>query len=187
MNICQLGCDPIAERHVGVHHLQNVYPMNDQNSSGKGWALSFGLLAGIAVGYYLNSNEGRSMQRKAKAQFDEYGNQINTYSQQAKTKANELVETAKTKGQEYLSDAKTKTNDLTAQAKVKLEEGKQWANTQADQLKKNVDQKAQAASTTAQTTATDVQSSFNRGVNKAERKMDENRERIDRTIEENKS
>ena len=157
--------------------------MNDNNSSGKGWTLGFGLLAGIAVGYYLNSNEGRSMQRKAKAQFDEYGNQINSYTEQAKTKANELVDTAKTKGQEYLNDAKVKTNDLTAQAKVKLEQGKQWANERTEQVKQTVDQKAKATSDAASATASDVQSSFNRGVNKAERKMDENRERVDRTIE----
>ena len=97
--------------------------MNDRNSSGKGWTLGFGLLAGIAVGYYLNSNEGRSMQRKAKAQFDEYGNQINEYSKEVTTKANELVDTVKTKGQEYVEQAKVKSNDLSSQAKVKARRG----------------------------------------------------------------
>ncbi|CAH1001364.1 hypothetical protein LEM8419_02265 [Neolewinella maritima] len=159
--------------------------MNDNNSSGKGWALGFGLLTGIAVGYYLNSNEGRSMQRKAKAQFDEYGNQVTTYTEQAKTKGQELVETAKTKGQEYLTDAKVKTNDLTAQAKVKLEEGKQWASKQAETVKETVDKKAAATSDAAKSATSNLESSFNRGVNKAERKMDENRERIDNTIEKN--
>lgn len=148
--------------------------MKDNTSSGKGWALGFGLLSGIAIGYYLNSNEGRSMQRKAKAQFDEYGNQVST-------KTNELVGTAKTRSQEYIDQAKTKTNDLTSQAKVKLEEGKQWANTQAENVKKTIDEKSEAAKTSSKTAVSDAQGSFQRGVNKAERKLDESREKIDRT------
>lgn len=153
------------------------------NSSGKGWTLSFGLLAGIAIGYYLNSNEGRSMQRKARAQFDEYGNQVNEYSKQASTKANELIGTAKEKSQEYLEQAKTKSNDLSAQAKVKMEQGREWANKQADVAKKTIDEKTTKANTSAKSSVDTAKNSFQRGVTKAERKMDENRERIDRATE----
>lgn len=137
---------------------------NQQNDSGKGWALGFGLLAGIAIGYYLNSNEGRAARRKAQVQFDEYGNQITEYGQQVSQQVTERA------------------NLLADEAKTKLEEGKQWAGSTAESIKSTVNEKATALKTTVtektnalktgtNETISSVEESFKRGVDKAKAKV----------------
>jgi len=131
--------------------------MNNSNynndSSNKGWALGFGLLAGIAVGYYLNSNEGRAARRKAQVRFDEYGNQITEYSQQVSQQVSERAST------------------LADEAKTKLEEGKQWAGNTADTVKSTISDKATALKNTTNEKVSSVEDSFKRGVNKAKAKV----------------
>jgi uncharacterized membrane-anchored protein YhcB (DUF1043 family) len=121
---------------------------NYSNDNSKGWALGFGLLAGIAIGYYLNSNEGRAARRKAAVQFDEYGNQVSEYSHQVSERA----------------------NTITDDTKAKYEEGKQWAGETADSLKSTLNEKATALKTTATETVSTVEESFKRGVEKAKTK-----------------
>ncbi|MCX8211347.1 MAG: hypothetical protein OTI34_09890 [Lewinella sp.] len=121
---------------------------NYSNDNSKGWALGFGLLAGIAIGYYLNSNEGRAARRKAAVQFDEYGNQVSEYSHQVSERA----------------------NTITDDAKAKYEEGKQWAGETADSLKSTLNEKTTALKTTATETVSTVEESFKRGVEKAKTK-----------------
>jgi uncharacterized membrane-anchored protein YhcB (DUF1043 family) len=122
---------------------------NYSNDNSKGWALGFGLLAGIAIGYYLNSNEGRAARRKAAVQFDEYGNQVSEYSHQVSERA----------------------NTITDDAKAKYEEGKQWAGETADSLKSTLNEKTTALKTTATETVSTVEESFKRGVEKAKTKV----------------
>lgn len=117
----------------------------DNQNSGKGWALGFGLLAGIAIGYYLNSNEGRAARRQARVQFDEYGNQINEYGQVISSRANEFVNDAKHRGSEVIDQVKTESQRIAEEAKNKIDASKDWATNVAD----------------------DVESSFKRGVKKA--------------------
>ena len=123
------------------------------NNSSKGWALGFGLLAGVALGYYLNSNEGRAARRKAQVRFDEYGNQISEYSTQVTQQAKERV------------------NTLSADAKVKLAEGKQWASNTVDSVKNTVNEKTNALKASTNDTVSSVQESFNRGVSKAKTRV----------------
>lgn len=126
---------------------------NQQNDSGKGWALGFGLLAGIAIGYYLNSNEGRAARRKAQVQFDEYGNQITEYGTQVSQQVSERA------------------NLLADEAKAKLEEGKQWAGSTAESIKSTVSEKASALKSGTTDTISSVEDSFKRGVDKAKAKV----------------
>lgn len=137
---------------------------NQQNDSGKGWALGFGLLAGIAIGYYLNSNEGRAARRKAQVQFDEYGNQITEYGQQVSQQVSERA------------------NLLAEDARTKYAEGKQWAgdtadsikttvSETADSLKSTVSEKAAALKSGTTETISSVEESFKRGVDKAKAKV----------------
>lgn len=127
--------------------------MNNNNDN-SGWALGFGLLAGIAIGYYLNSNEGRAARRKAQVRFDEYGNQISEYSHQVSQQVSERA------------------NQFAEDAKDKLEESKQWAGDTADSLKSTINEKATALRTGAAETVENVENSFKRGVNKAKARID---------------
>jgi exonuclease VII large subunit len=133
---------------------------NNQDNSGKGWALGFGLLAGVALGYYLNSNEGRAARRKAQVQFDEYGNQVSEYGNQVSERASALSE----------------------EAKNKLEESKHWANAKAESLKTSVNEttaslkntvneKSAALKSGTNETIANVEDSFKRGVDKAKAKV----------------
>jgi uncharacterized membrane-anchored protein YhcB (DUF1043 family) len=126
---------------------------NYSNDNSKGWALGFGLLAGIAIGYYLNSNEGRAARRKAAVQFDEYGNQISEYSHQVSQQVSERAEA-------FADDAK-----------AKYEEGKNWAGETADSLKSTINEKTTALKSSATDTVNSVEESFKRGVEKAKSKV----------------
>lgn len=128
--------------------------MNSNDNSNKGFILGFGLLAGIAIGYYLNSNEGRAARRRAQVRFDEYGNQITEYSHQVSQQVSQ------------------KANHLTEEAKKKLEEGKNWAGETADSIKSTITDKATALRNTATETVHSVEDSFKRGVNKAKANID---------------
>lgn len=134
--------------------------MNNSNDNGKGWALGFGLLAGIAIGYYLNSNEGRAMRRKAQVQFDEYGNQISEYGTELSHRANQLADDAKERGQQYIH-----------QAKEGIESGKEWVSETAETLKQTATEKAQALRDTAGDAVEGVENSFKRGMEKAKAKV----------------
>ncbi len=151
-----------------------MYTNNDNGS--KGWALGFGLLAGIAIGYYLNSNEGRAARRKAQVRFDEYGNQVSTrateISGQAREKGQEYLETAKTKGQEYLDTAKTQ-----------LESGKEWANTTATNVKSSINETGTSVKTKATDSANSVADSFKRGMDKAKHNIDDKADKIEKVVE----
>ena len=167
----------------------NAYNSNDNGS--KGWALGFGLLAGVAIGYYLNSNEGRAARRKAQVRFDEYGNQINE-------KYGEFAEQARVKGQEYANTAKQQ-----------LASTREWATTTAEQVKATVTEQAQALKTNANTTAQNLKAnasstvenlkggasssansvadSFKRGMDKAKGNIDAKSEKIEQIVEDGKS
>ncbi len=134
--------------------------MNNSNDSGKGWALGFGLLAGIAIGYYLNSNEGRAIRRKAQVQFDEYGNQIAEYGTEFSSRANQLAGEAKERGQQYIH-----------QAKEGIETGKEWVNETTETLKQTAAEKAKALKETAGGAVDEVENSFKRGLDKAKAKI----------------
>ncbi len=127
---------------------------NNNNDSNTGWALGFGLLAGIAIGYYLNSNEGRAARRKAQVRFDEYGNQISEYSHQVSQQVSERA------------------NALAEDAKQKLEESKQWADETAGSLKSTFNEKTSALRASATDAVSSVENSFKRGVEKAKAKVD---------------
>jgi uncharacterized membrane-anchored protein YhcB (DUF1043 family) len=126
---------------------------NQQDSSGQVWALGFGLIAGIAVGYYLNSNEGRAARRKAQVQFDEYGNQITEYGHQVSQQVTERAS--------HLAD----------DAKARIEEGKQWTGNTAESIKSTVTEKTTALKKGANETISSVEDSFKRGVDKAKAKV----------------
>lgn len=126
---------------------------NHNNDNSKGWTLGFGLLAGIAIGYYLNSNEGRAARRKAAVRFDEYGNQISEYSHEVSQQVTERA------------------NALADDAKAKYEEGKQWAGNTADNIKSTINEKTAALKTSATETVNTVEESFKRGVEKAKTKV----------------
>ena len=133
--------------------MNNYDNYSSNNDSSKGWALGFGLLAGIAIGYYLNSNEGRAARRKAAVRFDEYGNQITEYSKNT------------------YNDVTQRANTLVSDAKVKLEEGKQWATEAATNARNTVSQKANALKDSANDTVSSVEASFKRGVDNAKTKV----------------
>lgn len=157
----------------------------NDNNSGKGWALGFGLLAGIAVGYYLNSNEGRAARRKAQVRFDEYGNQISEYGTQLSTKANELAGEYKAKGQQYLETAKTKGQEYVDTAKTKFAETKTKANEAIANAKTTVTEQAQTLKSGATDSANSVADSFKRGMDKAKATIDEKAEKIETIVEKN--
>lgn len=126
---------------------------NYSNDNSKGWVLGFGILAGVAIGYYLNSNEGRAARRKAAVRFDEYGNQISEYSQEVSQQVSERA------------------NALADDAKAKYEEGKQWADEAAGSLKNTINDKTASLKSSATDTVNSVEESFKRGVEKAKSKV----------------
>ena len=133
------------------------YTNTNSGSSKEGWALGFGLLAGIALGYYLNSNEGRAARRKAKVRFDEYGQQV--YNQ-ARERSGQLVDKAKTQ----------------------IEQGKQWANETATNVKSTVTSKAEELKNTASSSANTVKSSFQKGMDKAKANLNNKADKIDDVV-----
>lgn len=123
--------------------------MNNNDNSNKGFILGFGLLAGIAIGYYLNSNEGRAARRRAQVRFDEYGNQITEYGHQVSQQVSQRA------------------NELTEEAKQKIAEGKQWAGETAGSIKTTITDKTTALRSSANEAVSSVEDSFKRGVDKA--------------------
>lgn len=140
-----------------------------QKNNKKRYLLGAGLIAGFALGYYLNSKEGRAFRKKAAAQLDEYGEEIKGIADEVGKLASNYVKEAKSKGQEWAEEATEQGGKIAKKAKETVEQTKHWAEEKAAALKGKFVHEAEEA----EDLADDLSDSFKRGVNNAKRKIDE--------------
>lgn len=126
----------------------------------KRYLLGAGLLAGVALGYYLNTNEGRAWRKKAAAQLDEYGNEIGGIASELGTLASNYAGEAKNKGSEFVNEVRHRGEHFAEQAKQTVASGKDWVNETAGSIKGTAADKIASA-----------ESSFKQGVNQAKAKV----------------
>jgi gas vesicle protein len=138
-----------------------------ESNSKKRYYIGAGLLAGFALGYYLNSKEGRAWREQAATTLDEYGNELGGIASELGTLANNYAGEARNKGQEIVNDARHRGEDLTDQAKQSVATGKSWVNEKAETLKTAVSQTKEDATDAFAS----VESGFKKGVNQAKAKM----------------
>lgn len=110
-------------------------PRNNSNSL---FALGFGLLAGAAIGYYLNSNEGRKMRKNVQSELNEYGEQIGGIANEAGKLAGNYAREAKFQGQQLANSARTKANEFAESTRETINTGKDWVNSKANEVKSSV-------------------------------------------------
>ena len=112
--------------------------MSNNSDNNNGFLFWAGIAAGVALGFYLNSDQGREHRRQAANKAGEYGDQLSTTAREQWSTANE-------------------------KAKNALESGKTYANDLGNKVKAQIDNVQQYA----KDTATEVQSAYQRGAEKA--------------------
>lgn len=138
-----------------------------ESKSKKRYYVGAGLLAGFALGYYLNSKEGRAWREQAASTLDEYGNEIGGIASELGTLATNYAGEAKNKGQEIVTEARHRGENLADQAKQSVASGKDWMSDQAESLKDTVSRKKDDASEAFAS----VESGFKKGINQAKAKV----------------
>lgn len=83
--------------------------MSDQRSN-NGWKFGVGILAGAALGYWLNSEHGKKVRRDTSEQISNYSHQATEFTKEKVSQAQSNLSSAIEKGQQML-------NDLTSYAK----------------------------------------------------------------------
>jgi gas vesicle protein len=106
------------------------------------WAFGLGLLAGALAGYYLNSNQGREWRRRTRQQVNEMTQEVSDRAREQFNQLTDKVEALTRKAQSYF-------DNLTHSAEEKVEKAKHAADEVAEEVK----------------------SSFQKGVDKARRKV----------------
>ncbi|PHI19355.1 hypothetical protein CEQ90_13440 [Lewinellaceae bacterium SD302] len=109
-----------------------------RKKSNSGWALGLGLLAGAAIGYYLNSNEGRRMRNNIQSEFNDYGNQIGGIATEAGRLASNYANEARFKSQQLANNARNKASELADSTRQSINSGKDWVTTKAGEVKSTV-------------------------------------------------
>lgn len=110
----------------------------NRSRTNKGLALGLGLLAGAAIGYYLNSNEGRKVRSNIAAEFNEYGEQIGGIASEAGRMAGNYANEARFQGQQFASSARSRANEVANATRENINSGKDWVTTKAGQVKSSV-------------------------------------------------
>lgn len=102
-------------------------------------AIGAGLLAGGAFGYYLNSEKGKRMRKKAKKAVRDQADQLSERFSQLAT------------------DAKSWFDNMTTTAKSKIEEMAETAEDNVDGVKKNLKKGAEKAKARMKSTADKIE------------------------------
>lgn len=135
----------------------------------KRFLLGAGLIAGFALGYYLNSKEGRQFRKQAAAQLDEYGEELKGIAEEVGKLAGNYAQEAKIKGREWAEEAAEKGEALSQKARETAAQTKNWAEEKAAALKsKLAKEKAEA-----EDAAEDLADSFQKGIKNAKSKIDQ--------------
>lgn len=103
--------------------------MANNNSTGNNrslWTLGFGILAGAALGYYLNTEKGRKVRSNVASEFNEYGNQISGIANEAGRLANNYAREARFQSEQLARNTKLKANELASNARQSINSGKDW-------------------------------------------------------------
>ena len=119
--------------------------MRESNS---GWKFWVGLAAGIAAGWYLNSEEGRQWRRQTAERLNEWTDEVNEIAQK-------------------------EANQLSARASESLEKSKEYADTTRDKLKRKV----KDASKSAEELIDKTEESFEKAADWANKKLNEGHEK----------
>lgn len=77
--------------------------MSDRGSN-NGWKFGLGLLAGAALGYWLNSEQGRKVRKDTSDQITTYTNQATDYTKEKVSAAQTSLNTSIEKAQELLQN-----------------------------------------------------------------------------------
>jgi hypothetical protein len=118
--------------------MENHNGQSRNRNSNTRWALGFGLLAGAAIGYYLNSNDGRRVRNNMANEFNDYGEQIGGIATEAGRLASNYAREAQHQGQQFASTARNKANEFGETARESVNSGKDWVTTKASSVKSSI-------------------------------------------------
>ncbi len=134
----------------------------------KRFLLGAGLLAGFALGYYLNSKEGRAFRKQAAAQLDDYGEELKSIAEEVGKLASNYAKEAKNKGREWAEEAAEKGGELSQKARKTAAQTKNWAEEKAAALKSKLEKEKEKAGDVSE----DLADSFQKGIKNAKTKID---------------
>ena len=148
---------------------------NRDNSSSALWFL-LGVAAGAAGAYYLQSEDGKRLRRQVADQANQLGTQVNEYGREVGTRVNEY-------SRELGNKAQGQVQNLSSTLNSAIEQGK----TYVDEVSGSVKQRFNTVADAAGETVDNVESSFQRGMNKAKRNINSKADKIDTIIENGKA
>lgn len=102
------------------------------------WALGFGLLAGAAIGFYLNSNEGRRMRNNVQNEFNDYGEQIGGIANEAGRLASNYAREAQLQSEQLANAARNRASEFGETARESVNSGKDWVSKKAASVKSSI-------------------------------------------------
>lgn len=111
---------------------------NRRKSNNSFWALGVGILAGAAIGYYLNSDKGREVRANVKSEFDDYTDQLGGIANEAGKLASNYAREAQYQGRQFVDNTKTRANELVDNARQGINSGKDWVAEKANSVKSTV-------------------------------------------------
>lgn len=85
--------------------------MSDRRSD-NGWKFGLGIIAGAALGFWLNSEQGKKVRRDTSQQINDYSNQASAYTKQKYSEAQDGMNSAINQAQSGLNSAIEKGQEL---------------------------------------------------------------------------
>jgi gas vesicle protein len=118
--------------------------MADDNGIGKGLLAGFltGSIVGAVVALLYAPKSGRELRSDISQKTDEYINDAESYLEQAKDKANDLINEGKKKSEKLVADAKVKVDGLLKEAEDILSDAKNKAGDFVDTQKETLDKES---------------------------------------------
>lgn len=121
--------------------------MSDRRSN-NGWKFGLGLLAGAAVGYWLNSEQGRKVRKDTGDQINKYSNQATDYTKEKMDVAQNTLNNTIEKAQDLLHSltdyAKNTISRTSNSAEAALEKAESSLEKGMNKAKKKVANNAKA-------------------------------------------
>lgn len=145
---------------------------NRNNNANAGLWFLLGVAVGAAGAYYLQSEDGKRLRRQVAEQANELGTQVNEYGRTVSSKATDY-------GRNLGDKARQGTQNLSDTLNTAIEQGKSYVDDLGGTVKERLNTAAGAADK--------VESSFQRGMNKAKRSLQSKADKIDKIVESGKA
>lgn len=126
--------------------------MSDRGSN-NGWKIGLGLIAGAALGYWLNTEQGKKVRRETSDQINTYGNKASTFTKEKYSQAQEGMNHAVNQAQSGLNSA--------------IERGQELLNELSTYAKNTISRTADKAEASVETAS----NSLEKGIKKAKSKV----------------